>query len=210
VINVTRDSSDTPTFIELSDAERQCGRENFDFYCFLIWPFIEACWLGAVSLMGLTPPLEGPKDVWIDMKKAQDSAQLVRPTPLMSVIVQSTDNRFLPARQNSIPPRGPVLLRSRQQGDTQEFVSTVRGGGHNPRCEEQGAAHASHNAAGTRVDSRTGSRDGQAAASWAALGLYLADSAIEARGVSLAAPSPSPPSSRSHLLPALQKIPPLT
>ncbi|KAL2221914.1 putative acyltransferase [Thermoascus aurantiacus ATCC 26904] len=80
VIKVTRDSSDTPTFIELSDAERQCGRENFDFYCFLIWPFIEACWLGAVSLMGLTPPLEGPKDVWIDMKKAQDSAQLLGKT----------------------------------------------------------------------------------------------------------------------------------
>ncbi|KAL2006270.1 hypothetical protein VTN00DRAFT_9924 [Thermoascus crustaceus] len=80
VIKVTRDSSNAPTFIELSDAERQCGRENFDFYCFLIWPFIEASWLGAVSLMGLTPPLDGPKDVWIDMKKAQDSAQLLGKT----------------------------------------------------------------------------------------------------------------------------------
>lgn len=78
VIKVTRDPAGHPTHIELSDAERECGRENFDFYCFLIWPFIEASWLGAVSLMGLTPPFDGPSDVWIDMKKAQDSAQLVR------------------------------------------------------------------------------------------------------------------------------------
>ncbi|PGH19551.1 hypothetical protein AJ80_03887 [Polytolypa hystricis UAMH7299] len=80
VIKVTRDSDNKPTIIELSDEERQCGRENYDFYCFLIWPFIEACWLGTVSLMGLAPPLDAPKDLWIDMKKAQDSAQLLGKT----------------------------------------------------------------------------------------------------------------------------------
>ncbi|KAF5865407.1 hypothetical protein ETB97_004225 [Aspergillus alliaceus] len=57
VIIVSRDASGTPTSVELSDAERKCGRENYDFYCFLIWPFIEASWLGSVSLLGLTPPL---------------------------------------------------------------------------------------------------------------------------------------------------------
>ncbi|KAE8372024.1 acyltransferase [Aspergillus bertholletiae] len=80
VIAVARDSSGTPTSIELSDAERQCGRENYDFYCFLIWPFIEASWLGSVSLLGLTPPVDEQKDVWIDLKKAQDSAQLLGKT----------------------------------------------------------------------------------------------------------------------------------
>ncbi|GMF70612.1 unnamed protein product [Aspergillus oryzae] len=77
VITVSRDSSGTPTSIELSDAERQCGRENYDFYCFLIWPFIEASWLGSVSLLGLTPLVNEQKETWIDLKKAQDSAQLV-------------------------------------------------------------------------------------------------------------------------------------
>jgi hypothetical protein len=77
VISITRDSSGVPQYVELSDAERTCGRENYDFYCFLIWPFIEASWLGAVSLLGLSPPLDGPRDTWIDNKKAQDSAQLV-------------------------------------------------------------------------------------------------------------------------------------
>lgn len=75
---MTRDASNVPTVVELSDQERECGRENFDFYCFLIWPFIEAAWLGAVSLMGLTPPVDGPnKAAWIDTSKAHNSAQMV-------------------------------------------------------------------------------------------------------------------------------------
>ncbi|KKK13032.1 hypothetical protein P175DRAFT_0498482 [Aspergillus ochraceoroseus IBT 24754] len=80
VITVTRDSSGAPLYVELSDTERQCGRENYDFYCFLIWPFIETAWLGTVSLLGLTPPLNGPKDVWIDLSKAQNNAQLLGKT----------------------------------------------------------------------------------------------------------------------------------
>ncbi|KAL4776749.1 acyltransferase-domain-containing protein [Aspergillus nidulans var. acristatus] len=80
VLAITRDSTGAPQFIELSETERQCGRENYDFYCFLIWPFIEASWLGTVSLLGLTPPLNGPKDVWIDLSKAQNNAQLLGKT----------------------------------------------------------------------------------------------------------------------------------
>ncbi|EEP75827.1 conserved hypothetical protein [Uncinocarpus reesii 1704] len=80
VIKITRNPTNVPVVIELSEQERQCGRENYDFYCFLIWPFIEACWLGAVSLMGLTPPLSSPQASWIDMKKAHDSAQLLGKT----------------------------------------------------------------------------------------------------------------------------------
>ncbi|KAI1913743.1 hypothetical protein LOZ61_002629 [Ophidiomyces ophidiicola] len=80
VIKITRNSVSVPTVIELSEEERECGRENYDFYCFLIWPFIEASWLGAVSLMGLTPPLSTPSTAWIDLKKAQDSAQLLGKT----------------------------------------------------------------------------------------------------------------------------------
>ncbi|KAJ5200157.1 Glycerol-3-phosphate O-acyltransferase [Penicillium cf. griseofulvum] len=80
VIKITRDESTTPLYVELSESERLCGRENYDFYCFLIWPFIEASWLGGVSLIGLTPPLDSPNEVWIDSKKAQDSAQVLGKT----------------------------------------------------------------------------------------------------------------------------------
>ena len=76
----TYNDSDIPEGIpavSLSDEERKAGRENYDFYCFLIWPFIEAAWLAAVSLMGLTPPPGRNGDVWIEQSKAHSSAQLV-------------------------------------------------------------------------------------------------------------------------------------
>ncbi|CCC11039.1 hypothetical protein SMACR_03745 [Sordaria macrospora] len=68
------------TKVGLSDAERAAGRENYDFYCFLIWPFIEASWLASVSIMGLTPPLGQKDDIWIQFSKAQESAQLLGKT----------------------------------------------------------------------------------------------------------------------------------
>ncbi|KAI8942706.1 hypothetical protein NX059_000754 [Plenodomus lindquistii] len=82
VIKISRSTTDNGEekvdFIELSPEERSQGRENFDFYCFLIWPFIEAAWLGAMSLMMLTPPLTltHTTDSWLDLKKVQDRAQL--------------------------------------------------------------------------------------------------------------------------------------
>ncbi|KAF6767404.1 Phospholipid/glycerol acyltransferase [Kalmanozyma brasiliensis GHG001] len=41
--------------IELSAKERENGRENYDSFLFLIWPFIEGYWLAAVSLFSLIP-----------------------------------------------------------------------------------------------------------------------------------------------------------
>ncbi|KAJ1027687.1 hypothetical protein NDA13_003147 [Ustilago tritici] len=41
--------------IELSARERENGRENYDPFLFLIWPFIEGYWLAAVSLLSLIP-----------------------------------------------------------------------------------------------------------------------------------------------------------
>ncbi|KAK4227155.1 putative glycerol-3-phosphate acyltransferase [Podospora fimiseda] len=68
------------TKVGLSDKERMVGRENYDFYCFLIWPFIEASWLAAVSLLGLTPPLGEKDDIWIQVSRAQDGAQFLGKT----------------------------------------------------------------------------------------------------------------------------------
>ncbi|KAF2083705.1 acyltransferase [Saccharata proteae CBS 121410] len=82
IIKITRNSSHDGKVkhVELSDAERECGRENYDFYCFLIWPFVEASWLGAVSLTMLTPPAGHNGNLWLDVKKVQDSAQLLGKT----------------------------------------------------------------------------------------------------------------------------------
>ncbi|KAH8913038.1 acyltransferase-domain-containing protein [Coniochaeta sp. PMI_546] len=80
VIYIKKDAEGKIAAIGLTDAERAAGRENYDFYCFLIWPFIEATWLAAVSLLGLTPPLEYKEDIWIQVSKAQNSAQLLGKT----------------------------------------------------------------------------------------------------------------------------------
>ncbi|EOA86925.1 uncharacterized protein SETTUDRAFT_19439 [Exserohilum turcica Et28A] len=89
------DEDDKFEWIQLSPTERAQGRENYDFYCFLIWPFIEAAWLGAISLMMLTPPPPPPSSSssfsspnnnnntsppWLDLKKTQDHAQLLGKT----------------------------------------------------------------------------------------------------------------------------------
>ncbi|KAI0022510.1 acyltransferase [Xylariomycetidae sp. FL0641] len=80
IIDLKRDDRGTIYSIGLADAERLAGRENFDFYCFLIWPFIESSWLSAISLMGLTPPLDEKEETWIEFSKAQNTAQLLGKT----------------------------------------------------------------------------------------------------------------------------------
>ncbi|KAI0134920.1 acyltransferase-domain-containing protein [Daldinia grandis] len=81
VLNLKRNEQGNILSIGLADEERAAGRENYDFYCFLIWPFIESTWLAAVSLMGLTPPL-GQQDnvIWIEAAKAHNTAQLLGKT----------------------------------------------------------------------------------------------------------------------------------
>jgi 1-acyl-sn-glycerol-3-phosphate acyltransferase len=73
ILSITEDNG--VRWVGLSQKERQQGRESYDFYCFLIWPFVDAAWLGAVSLHCIVPPL-GSNIEWIDMKYAQDGAQL--------------------------------------------------------------------------------------------------------------------------------------
>ncbi|KAG9244260.1 acyltransferase [Calycina marina] len=80
IVDLERDNDGEITAIGLADAERRAGRENYDFYCFLIWPFVESFWLGAVALMGLTPALDYQGDGWLDVKKCQDSSQLLGKT----------------------------------------------------------------------------------------------------------------------------------
>ncbi|KAL2761089.1 hypothetical protein ACRALDRAFT_2096018 [Sodiomyces alcalophilus JCM 7366] len=80
VIYAERDAEGNVVKVGLSPHERAAGRENYDFYCFLIWPFIEASWLAAVSLMGLTPPLGETEDIWIEVAKAQSTTQLLGKT----------------------------------------------------------------------------------------------------------------------------------
>lgn len=59
----------------------ETGRLNqpADFYCFLLWPFIETYWLAAVSLFALTPTTPPPNPAnnvpWVAAKAFEASVQ---------------------------------------------------------------------------------------------------------------------------------------
>jgi hypothetical protein len=83
VVEITRDDAGAVEAVALSAAERASGRENFDFYLFLIFPFVEAAWLGAVSCMMLTPPASDPSTATspsLDVKTVHRHAQLLGKT----------------------------------------------------------------------------------------------------------------------------------
>ncbi|CAG8509781.1 6104_t:CDS:10, partial [Scutellospora calospora] len=65
-------------YVELSDAERAFGRENYDFYCFLIWPFVETYWLAAISLFSMTPTNIHPQPATTIVNKTANS----KPVPI--------------------------------------------------------------------------------------------------------------------------------
>ncbi|KAK5117377.1 hypothetical protein LTR62_005995 [Meristemomyces frigidus] len=86
--NTTNNSA---PIISLHPQELASGRENFTFYCFLLWPFIEASWLGTISLFMLTPRWaksrdveekeeEGKEATWQDLTSFQARAQLLGKT----------------------------------------------------------------------------------------------------------------------------------
>ena len=182
VILVERDEEGNMTKVGLSGAERAAGRENYDFYCFLIWPFIEASWLAAVSLMGLSPPLGQKDDIWVQVSKAQDSAQLVCLVLFFPLLCPNSTLLRTPARQNPLPPRRPLLLRSRQQRNPQKLVPALRRRRHRPGRQVQRHTRAPAAAHRARVAPRPRPPDGQPARVGPAVGLYREDCAVAARG----------------------------
>ncbi|ORY52918.1 putative acyltransferase [Rhizoclosmatium globosum] len=68
-------------WLSLSAEERKIGRETFDFFCFLLWPFIETYWLAAVSCFALLPPqLPVSEPMWFDERIFYDKAQFLGKT----------------------------------------------------------------------------------------------------------------------------------
>ncbi|KAI8842555.1 hypothetical protein BC829DRAFT_364240 [Chytridium lagenaria] len=62
-------------WITLSPEERRIGRETFDFYCFLLWPFLETYWLAAIACFTLIPERFTDNLVWFDDRTFTNRAQ---------------------------------------------------------------------------------------------------------------------------------------
>lgn len=57
--------------VQLSSVEFDKGSENFDFYCYLLWPFVDGYWCASVALFMLVEPI--PERAFI--KRAQSLAK---------------------------------------------------------------------------------------------------------------------------------------
>ncbi|ODV89646.1 hypothetical protein CANCADRAFT_28722 [Tortispora caseinolytica NRRL Y-17796] len=85
--------------IQLSEEEEiALRRENFDFYCFLIWPFVDGIWLAAVSLFALTPTIQEEatrkpsETLWIDREEFEKVSQSFGKTIYQQGEIQSYES----------------------------------------------------------------------------------------------------------------------
>lgn len=71
ILLASKDADDHhDTIIKISPREVARGRENFDFYCFFVWPFVDGFWLTLVALFSLTPLPQQAKKYYDDKLKA--------------------------------------------------------------------------------------------------------------------------------------------
>ncbi|CAK3927439.1 Glycerol-3-phosphate acyltransferase [Lecanosticta acicola] len=81
VLSVSHSEDGKIDTISIHPEERALDLENFDFYNFLLWPFVEASWLGAIAVFMLAPPpAHASSEAWLDLKTFQDKAQLLGKT----------------------------------------------------------------------------------------------------------------------------------
>ncbi|KAI8371392.1 uncharacterized protein BYT42DRAFT_622292 [Radiomyces spectabilis] len=137
---------DEEGYVGLSDYERQCGRENYDFLCFLIWPFIESYWLAAVSLFSLAPPnvTTQKEPVWVESKVFANRVQALGKTlyyqgdlsyleavnkeTLSNAFVRYEEQHILVKRRHGSPkPRSEVSLEPAYVPERMNGVLIPRG-----------------------------------------------------------------------------------
>lgn len=85
VLAVSVDPKTGEKSISVAEPEIQRGKEIFDFYCFLLWPFLDGFWLALVSLFSLIPEKHtevnaDTKLLWVDEKEFLNKAQVLGKT----------------------------------------------------------------------------------------------------------------------------------
>ncbi|CAN6631932.1 hypothetical protein TRVA0_013S01662 [Trichomonascus vanleenenianus] len=80
---VELDNTGTDLYVKLTSSLYPIGNdhETFDFYCYLVWPFMDGFWLASVILFALTPKLnEKDSVVWVEEKELLNIAQMLGKT----------------------------------------------------------------------------------------------------------------------------------
>ncbi|KAK9481388.1 acyltransferase-domain-containing protein [Lipomyces japonicus] len=114
--------------LELSTEERQRGREFFDFYCFLLWPFCDGYWIAAVSLFALTPMAADIKEetksddketLWVEVKEFLEMAQLLGKTVFAQgdlSYFEAVNKEVIGSAFNQYEAEGMIIVRRSKSG----------------------------------------------------------------------------------------------
>ncbi|OZJ06950.1 hypothetical protein BZG36_00135 [Bifiguratus adelaidae] len=109
VIEIGQDGS-----IGLTEAERIRGRENFDFYCFLLWPFVETYWLAAVSVFTIAPQTDTDQGPAENVLKVEEKVFTERIQVLGKTLYYQGDLSYLEAVNKETLKN--AFIRLEQQG----------------------------------------------------------------------------------------------
>ncbi|KAK9467621.1 hypothetical protein V1512DRAFT_261596 [Lipomyces arxii] len=133
VISLTEDG-----YVELSNEERIRGREFFDFYCFLLWPFCDGYWLAATSLFALTPMAadiledqvqdqhEARETLWVEVKEFLEVAQMLGKTVYAQgdlSYFEAVNKEVLRSAFNQFEADGIIVVRRSKSGRLPAIMS---------------------------------------------------------------------------------------
>lgn len=132
VIGISEDGS-----VELSMHERTRGREFFDFYCFLLWPFCDGYWFAAASLFMLTPVEadiaahsssvnEQDETLWVAVNEFLEVAQLLGKTVYAQgdlSYFEAVNKEVLRSAFNEFEAEGIIVVRRSKSGRTPAIMS---------------------------------------------------------------------------------------
>ncbi|KAK7204665.1 acyltransferase [Myxozyma melibiosi] len=136
VISLTEDGS-----VELSLEERARGREFFDFYCFLLWPFCDGYWFAAAALFMLTPVAadiassqqtndsnnsSGAETLWVEVNEFLEVAQLLGKTVYAQgdlSYFEAVNKEVLRSAFNEFEAEGILVVRRSKSGRTPAIMS---------------------------------------------------------------------------------------
>ncbi|KAK9452638.1 hypothetical protein V1511DRAFT_519448 [Dipodascopsis uninucleata] len=130
VISLSQDG-----FVELSLEERKRGREFFDFYCFLLWPFCDGYWLASVVLFALTPmassnstkqQIDDTETLWVEIKEFLNVAQLLGKTFFAQgdlSYFEAVNKEMLRSAFQEFEAEGIIVIRRSKSGRLPDVMS---------------------------------------------------------------------------------------
>ncbi|KAK9248381.1 hypothetical protein V1506DRAFT_452533 [Lipomyces tetrasporus] len=129
VISISEDGC-----VELSIEERTRGREFFDFYCFLLWPFCDGYWFAAAALFALTPMAsEFPDEtglasetLWVDVTEFLEVAQVLGKTVYAQgdlSYLEAVNKEVLRSAFSEFEAEGIIVVRRSKSGRLPAIMS---------------------------------------------------------------------------------------